>query len=138
MENEITTVVFRVWEGGDVFALFPEIDDGRGYCSSYEQLGQHAPADYRGCIRDTSPATPEQYAALKRELEAIGYTLRVRNVPSCDGDRACDASVTHIDASGYAYCEPHGLQRRASGQRCRKLRPHELRRLERGQTIARY
>ena len=56
---------------------------------------------------------------------------------SCDMAHECDAPVTHIDDKGYTYCTPHGVSRQ--GYRpCRKLRPHELRRLERGDTLAHY
>lgn len=55
----------------------------------------------------------------------------------CDMTAGCDAPVTHIDEKGYAYCTAHGEQRRFS-HRCRKLRPHELRRLQRGEPIASY
>jgi len=76
-----TKVVFRVWKGefeGDVIALFPDIDEGHGSCSSYMHVGQHSGADYRGVISITRPAKPSEYASLKRELENIGYNLDVR------------------------------------------------------------
>jgi len=76
-EQEVTSVVFRRWPNGDVLALFPEIDEGRGLCSSYEHVGQHGGADYLWCVRSTSLATPSDYAPLKSELESIGYRLRV-------------------------------------------------------------
>lgn len=55
----------------------------------------------------------------------------------CDMKATCDQPVTHIDQDGYAYCTHHGEQR-AMYQPCRKLRPHELARLERGQTLTTY
>ncbi len=77
---EKTIVVFRVFrQGGDVLALFPaEPWSGNGDCSSYQHIGQHGAADYGHCISITRPATPSQYAPLKRELEQIGYNLEVR------------------------------------------------------------
>lgn len=54
----------------------------------------------------------------------------------CDmGD--CNRMVTHIDEKGYVYCTDHGIERR-SWKRCRKLRPHELRRLRRGEPLTHY
>ncbi len=82
-ELEMTTiVVFRKFPEGDIIALFPhESETDRhntpGLCSSYQFLGQHSCADYEGCMRITSPATPEEYARLKQELERIGYQLDV-------------------------------------------------------------
>jgi hypothetical protein len=55
----------------------------------------------------------------------------------CDMSTSCTAPVTMIDVKGYIYCTEHGLRRRTF-QRTRKLRPHELRRLERGEPVARY
>lgn len=75
----IVPVVFRKDRTGDIFALFPtECEDYTGrYCGCYQHVGQHCSADYFGCIQDSRPATPAEYADLKTELERIGYTLRV-------------------------------------------------------------
>ena len=57
----------------------------------------------------------------------------------CDMDNACTAPATYIDDKGFAYCAPHGRSRSTDGyHRCRKLRPHELRKLQRGETLAHY
>lgn len=58
----------------------------------------------------------------------------------CDGwCSQAHNGITHIDESGFAYCAPCGLRRQADGwKRCRKLRPFELRRLLRGEQLARY
>lgn len=84
--SEITLVVFRVWTDKlsryrqiNTFALFPTIhaDNCGDCCSSYMTIGQHSSADYRYCINQSRPATPEEYVDLKTELECIGYTLQV-------------------------------------------------------------
>lgn len=58
----------------------------------------------------------------------------------CDG--WCEnvhAGITHIDESGFAYCTPCGLKRQADRWKCcRKLRPHELRKLQRGEQLRSY
>ncbi len=79
MSDEKTIVVFRVWkdESNTVFALFPEDKASDYYCSSYEHIGQHGGADYTGCIQRSRPATPQEYAALKRELESSPYHYRL-------------------------------------------------------------
>jgi len=78
--DDPTVVVFRRWRafGQTVIALFPE-DVDKGFCSSYEHVGQHGAADYSGVVRKTTLATPEEYADLKRELESepYNYVLRV-------------------------------------------------------------
>lgn len=83
--EEPTRVVFRVWKSKrpqdrEVIALFPDIDEGRGLCSSYMHVGQHGSASYTGVIETTRPATPDEYRALKRELESApyNYNLAVR------------------------------------------------------------
>lgn len=55
----------------------------------------------------------------------------------CDMERGCAAPVTHLDHKGYVYCTPHGEDRRWH-MPCRKLRPHELNRLNRGEPVTRY
>ena len=73
-------VVFRIWnDGAGVLALFPGIAatyEGN-YCSSYQHFGQHGSADYNHCISMTRPATEEEYAELRGELESLGYNLVV-------------------------------------------------------------
>lgn len=56
---------------------------------------------------------------------------------SCDMHDDCWAEVTMIDDKGWIYCTTHGVSRRPQ-RKCRKLRPHELRRLRRGGKISRY
>lgn len=71
-------VVFRKWrDTGDVIALFHELPaDLHGwFCDSHMHVGQHGGADYHGVIRQTVPATPDEYAALSVELNRIGYRL---------------------------------------------------------------
>lgn len=58
---------------------------------------------------------------------------------ACDGATSsggerCAHPVTHVDEDGWLYCAAHGEQRKQH-KRCRKLRPHELRKLERGEKI---
>ena len=90
--NDPTIVVFRKWPewasigkhrevncvSGGIIALFPEVPGSPGFCSSYEHIGQHGSADYGYVISKTTPATPEEYAGLKRELESkpFEYVLR--------------------------------------------------------------
>lgn len=77
-DTDITKVVFRWWKvSKDVIALFPEIVD-HYLCESYEHVGQHSLADYDGIIAESRPATPEEYAYLKEELELhYGYNFKV-------------------------------------------------------------
>ena len=75
----LTKVIFRKFREGDVIALFPELPGSYGHvetCESYQTIGQHGPAsvDLSKVARLASPA---EYAPLKRELERIGYRLRV-------------------------------------------------------------
>lgn len=84
-DKDTTAVVFRVWKSGtgagDVIALFPGVNWDAGHyalCTSYEHVGQHGGANYASVIRRTRPATPAEYADLRRELEGIGYALDVR------------------------------------------------------------
>lgn len=82
MEIVKVDIIFRVDTSkdfkGTVFALFPhDVCDHRGHVTSYQHVGQHSGADYRGCIATSKPATPEQYADLKAEMESIGYEINV-------------------------------------------------------------
>jgi len=77
-----TPVIFRRWVveedaiGDGVIALFPtHPSDSMSWLNmdSYERIGQHGSADYGVVTRNSRPATPDEYANLKRELEGQGY-----------------------------------------------------------------
>lgn len=57
--------------------------------------------------------------------------------PQCDMDHLCGREVTHIGEKGYIYCAFHAIGRR-QWERCRKMRPHELNRIRRGQPLTHY
>lgn len=79
-DTEETPVIFRKWNDGSIIALFPA-DPGTNHaytCSSYEHVGQHGAAEPVGVIRRTRPATPQEYADLKRELESAPYGYRLK------------------------------------------------------------
>ncbi len=72
-----TKVVFRKFPEGDVIALMPEDDSAsEGWIMSYQHIGQHGDA-HPDCLIDLELATPSEYADLKKELESIGYNLKV-------------------------------------------------------------
>lgn len=66
-------VAFRKFRDGEIIALFPELEEGRGLCASYMHIGQHGAADYLGVIDMTKRATWEEFFELLDELRAIGY-----------------------------------------------------------------
>lgn len=87
-----TTVIFRKFKpskckdpyhpnyskGGEVIALFPyEIADKSGNITSYMHVGQHGAASPL-IFGDTLPATHDEYKALQKELESIGYELDIK------------------------------------------------------------
>ena len=82
-DKEKTVVIFRFWwlqdGGSDIIALFPyDIAGFDGSVWSYMHVGQHGGADYNHIVNSSRPATPEEYADLKTELESIGYNLEIR------------------------------------------------------------
>jgi hypothetical protein len=82
MKNTIepkTNVMFRQFADGDIIALFVSMAADRNpeNCQSYMHIGQHSAAHPLGVIATTKPATKAQYSDLKKELENIGYDLRV-------------------------------------------------------------
>ena len=80
MGGETTRVVFRIYPAGEVIALFPDLPEVRGCVLSYQHVGQHGAADPWHVVRMTRPATAEEAAPLRRELEGVpyGYQLEVR------------------------------------------------------------
>lgn len=69
-----TFVVYRKFDG-EIIALFPAItatynpDD----CQSYQHIGQHGAATFGPVMRNSKPASQEEYQLLHNELVVIGY-----------------------------------------------------------------
>ncbi|WP_336812791.1 hypothetical protein [Bosea sp. MMO-172] len=82
-DTEFTPVMFRatITKGDrEVTAVFPlEDGDGTRNPGSYAHVGQHGECSWGWVLSCTRPAKPEEYADLKRELEAepYGYRLKV-------------------------------------------------------------
>ena len=81
-DTHITDIIFRVDKSkdfkGTVFALFPhECSDHKGNVTSYQHLGQHGGADYGYCMATSRPAKESEYSDLKREMEGLGYNIKV-------------------------------------------------------------
>jgi hypothetical protein len=77
---ETVDVIFRRWNSNHgIIALFPGLPgtNDPGSCLSYEHLGQHAAASVALTSAHTTPASESESAPLRRELEQIGYRLRV-------------------------------------------------------------
>lgn len=75
-----TPVVFRTDRAGRfkgaITAVFPTLPGSPCMLLCYTHVGQHGSCSL-DWLRDTRPATPQEYAALARELEQIGYNLRI-------------------------------------------------------------
>lgn len=103
-----TKVIYRKWiRGGEIIALFPELPgtSDADSCLSYEHFGQHGTSD-AGLSRVTVPARPEEYAALAKELRAIGYELTVikRFRPAHRAARGMVMAAEHCPESAIACC----------------------------------
>jgi len=62
----------------ECIAFLPDIPSNEGNIMSYMHVGQHSEASV-GFYHDCTPATDEQFANLREELESIGYRLYLRN-----------------------------------------------------------
>jgi hypothetical protein len=85
-DKEKTKVIFRVFEDGEVIAIFPE-ELGNfclWTCESYMHVGQHGACEPEEVINKTRLAKPEEYESLKAELENIGYNLDIKKRYSND------------------------------------------------------
>jgi len=72
-----TPVQFYVEPDGQVMAYFPHMKHNGNQMTCYAHVGQHSACSPE-YIKELNPATAEQYADLKAELESIGYNLTVK------------------------------------------------------------
>jgi hypothetical protein len=70
-----TDVQFRIFKG-NVIAVFPYIIETCTNVLSYEHVGQHSECVWN-INQCSKPANEDQYTALKKELESIGYDLNI-------------------------------------------------------------
>lgn len=77
--DDITPVIFRKESDGDITVVFPTVPSSYDnyHMTCFAHIGQHS-----GCTMQwydtTTPATPEEYADLKRELEAKPYEYKLK------------------------------------------------------------
>ena len=71
MTAQQVKVIFRKWRFG-VIAVFPEVAAtmGAAYCQSFDNCDGWGAIHAALMMQQSRPATPEEYAALKRRLEA--------------------------------------------------------------------
>lgn len=107
-----TIVLFRVKRGkqyaGEVTAVFPCEPWSSAYdMTCYAHVGQHGACDM-GWYAQTRPATPAEYADLKRELESYGsapedhYDLDVRQRMPADALMRRKAEMARMNAAARA------------------------------------
>ena len=74
----LTKVIFRTFPEKEVIAIFPEKPYNKNpeLCMSYMKLGQHAAASIK-VVQDTRASTPSEIEPLRKELENIGYKLKI-------------------------------------------------------------
>jgi len=73
-----TKVIFRKFkDGGDIVACFPDMLERNYKISAYQHQGQHCNVDYQEIIQTTKLAKEKEYINLKKELENLGYSLKV-------------------------------------------------------------
>ena len=75
-----TPVIFRKFKDGDVIAIFPTLPgtNNPNTCGSYQHIGQHGACSL-DIVSITKLAQWEDYADLYRELQSIGYSMKVYN-----------------------------------------------------------
>lgn len=69
-------VIFRKLDG-EVFAIFPDQDEGPHLFGCYSHVGQHGLCR-RSVVDESTLATPEEYASLLAELRGIYGELNIR------------------------------------------------------------
>lgn len=74
-DTQITEVQFRLFRG-EVTAVFPYIVESPHNVMCYVHTGQHSVCNWNINAVSKS-ATPDQYSDLYKELEQIGYKLKV-------------------------------------------------------------
>lgn len=89
---EITEVMFRKEKSGkfkgEIMALMPyELQTYDGDVTLYVHVGQHSACDYDTVLKNTVPATEEEYAPLLKELTSEPYNYNFKIIKRRNYDR---------------------------------------------------
>ena len=107
-EPEEVDVEFFKHPDGEVVAVMPDIPfDYSGNVTIYSHIGQHGAGDL-DYMRELEPASPEEYADLKRELESEPYGYRFRTAQADDASSEMRELVDRIDWSVAGLEKPTG------------------------------
>jgi DNA-directed RNA polymerase subunit RPC12/RpoP len=128
-------------EYGLTFAEWLAAAGGRAHVDAVIQSGTTAQKAWRGGEDPTEYRAADATRIRASKARRRGNSANAADASgpglSCDMERDCTAPVTHADAKGYVYCERHATQRKSSygAPRVRKLKPHEVSRLGRGERL---
>lgn len=102
-DNGYTVVVFRAEQRGCIAtAIFPEMpahDRGAELMVCYSHVGQHSSCSMRWYSL-TRPALLGEYIDLKRELESIGYKLKVQGFINAHNHKRRHDNAAKADSDG--------------------------------------
>lgn len=102
MDTEQTKVIFRKFKDDKgVIAYFPELPGTNDFntCLSYMHLGQHGSASID--FSNTLKAYPSEYESLKKELESLGYNLKIGYRMSGKDTDARIKAITGMERDDY-------------------------------------
>lgn len=107
VDEDKTKIIFRKdKEDGDIIAVFAEDIQSNNMIGCYAHMGQHSTMSLDYYNKGTTPATPEEYADLKRELESIGYNVEVVNKLN-ENKRVTEAQVVEPSNEAEKIAEVH-------------------------------
>ncbi len=75
----MTAVLFYNEPGAGIMAVFPKeywTDKSRDTFTCYAHIGQHS-AVHKDYLKECTLATKDEYSDLQKELESIGYKLKI-------------------------------------------------------------
>lgn len=96
-DSQPDEVLFRkCHDTGEILAVFPKIPSSGvdpDLVTTYLHVGQHGGGNLAIIAKTTDPATPEEYAALAKELtEQVGYNLGINPVNVLNSAEGHDAA----------------------------------------------
>lgn len=100
--NLHTPVIFRMLDG-ECVAIFPTLPWGTdpNECTSYQHIGQHGACDITISSK-ARLATKAEYKSLKRELQRLGYRLKVISRVACAHNNERRAAISRTEGGANA------------------------------------
>ena len=117
----------------------PQRDPDEDWMDTMDQVEHTEMSDMSdaGLLAEMQKCASQNPETRKHLVPLIQRALKAATL-KCDGEKGCKKPVTYITNKGFLLCDDHRPAKGDRYTRARKLRPGEIKKLEKGETLGKY